>query len=486
MKEFFEHILEHPDDDSPRLVFADWLDQHGEGPRAELIRVQVERARLPEWEREQVSLQLRESALLAKHGEKWKAELPTIEGVTWGEFRRGFVATATFANAKALGENATACWAATPFEAASVPWPRARERVDQISPISNLRELTLTGNIWDSEDDVVRMANAPLLSTLRTLNSPKCNLSGEGFQWLLASPHFAQLTALRAPMNAIGRAAVTALTQSVSLKSLAELDLSESGSYGRAERHGRYHEDPIIEAADLAALARWPGMARLRSLNLSGNNVQKRGLRALLRSKHAAGLKSLTLRGNGLVDQDMKEFNDAQAQLQLDVLDLGENVLGDVGASDLALAPCLKDLKALQLDRCEMHSSGARWLTSAPFVDTLRRLNVNSNSFGPEGLYRLLNKKPPFLHTLHMADNDLEHEGGCHLAESAGSANLLSVDLSHNRLTDQTARELAKSRRLRELIVLRLKGNTLTKEAAAALRSSPLGKQLTVLEMDGG
>lgn len=485
MKEFFEHILEHPDDDSPRLVFADWLEENGEGPRAELIRVQVERARLPEWEREQIPLQLRESALIAEHGERWKAELPTIEGVTWGEFRRGFVATASFASFAVLGGNARACWAAAPLEAASVRWPRAREKIDGISPISRLRELTLTGTVFD-EDDVAHLSNAPLLSTLRTLNAPKCDLNGEGFGFLLASPHFSQLTTLRVPLNAIGRAAVSALVESISLQSLAELDLSETGSYGRALRHGRYHEDPVMEAADLAALTRWSGMTRLRSLILSGNNIGKRGLRALLRSKNTTGLKSLTLRGNGLVDQDMKEFSEARAELQLDVLDLGENVLGDVGASDLALAPCLKELKVLHLDRCEMRSSGARWLTSAPFVDTLRRLNVDSNSFGPEGIYRLLAKKPPFLHTLQIADNDLEHEGGCHLAESAGSATLLQVDLAHNRLGDQTARELAKSKRLRDLLVLRLNGNSISKSAADALRASPLGKQLATLELSEG
>lgn len=39
-------IRAHPDEDTPRLVYADWLDEHGEGERAELIRVQCELARL--------------------------------------------------------------------------------------------------------------------------------------------------------------------------------------------------------------------------------------------------------------------------------------------------------------------------------------------------------------------------------------------------------------------------------------------------------
>jgi uncharacterized protein (TIGR02996 family) len=41
-------IIEHPDDDTPRLVYADWLDDEAGGPtpRAEFIRVQVELASL--------------------------------------------------------------------------------------------------------------------------------------------------------------------------------------------------------------------------------------------------------------------------------------------------------------------------------------------------------------------------------------------------------------------------------------------------------
>lgn len=38
-------ILAHPDDDTPRLIYADWLDEHGDDPeRAELIRLQCELA----------------------------------------------------------------------------------------------------------------------------------------------------------------------------------------------------------------------------------------------------------------------------------------------------------------------------------------------------------------------------------------------------------------------------------------------------------
>jgi uncharacterized protein (TIGR02996 family) len=42
---FLRDILDHPFDDAPRLIYADWLEDHGEEARAEFIRVQCELAR---------------------------------------------------------------------------------------------------------------------------------------------------------------------------------------------------------------------------------------------------------------------------------------------------------------------------------------------------------------------------------------------------------------------------------------------------------
>ena len=472
---FLDDILANPDDDAPRLVYADWLDDQGDGARAEFIRVQCERARLPWWEARQVRLRLRERALLKQHGEKWKGGLPDIKGVKWEGFRRGFVAVATFSSFGVLKENAGACWSAAPVEAISIGWPRRGESVRDLAPIPGLRELSITARLVDRRE-VGRLADAPLLSTLRALNLDNASLGVEGFTRLLASPHLGKLEALRVPSNSIGNAGVSGLFDSDSLTSLEELDLSEEDNYGR------YGEDPIIEARGLGALAGWKGMARLRSLTLSGNSVGRDGLRALLRSPHAAGLKELTVRGNGLTGQAMQEFGPAGKGLRLDVLDLGENLLRDLGAEYLARADCLRELKVLEVDRCEMTLAGARALARAPFLGSLRRLNVNHNSFGPEGLYALLDKSPPQLHTLLAVNNDLGDEGVSHLAESPASDTLVEVDLAHNGLGDHSAQALATSKYLRRLLVLGVNSNSFSKQAAAALADSPLGKRLAALE----
>lgn len=44
---FLAAITETPDDDTPRLVYADWLEEHGQSDRAEFIRVQCELAKMP-------------------------------------------------------------------------------------------------------------------------------------------------------------------------------------------------------------------------------------------------------------------------------------------------------------------------------------------------------------------------------------------------------------------------------------------------------
>lgn len=39
---FLRTICDHPDDDLPRLVYCDWLDENGQSERAEFIRIQIE------------------------------------------------------------------------------------------------------------------------------------------------------------------------------------------------------------------------------------------------------------------------------------------------------------------------------------------------------------------------------------------------------------------------------------------------------------
>jgi uncharacterized protein (TIGR02996 family) len=472
-KGFLDDIVANIDDDTPRLVYADWLLENGQDDRAEFIRVQIERAHLPAWDAAQVRLRLREQELLRLHGEEWLAELPAIEGAKWEGFRRGIVAEVSFASFEAMRANAHACRAAAPVEAVTVRWPR-RGEPSQAAPIAELRELSLTGRP-SGEHEIAWLADSPQLATLRCLTAR--GLWPEGLGRLVASPHLAALKALRLPGNNLGNAGIRALVGAASLTALEELDLSGRGG---AER---YNDDPIVRSAGMEALADWEVLAGVRSLTLSGNQVGGAGLRTLLRSSHAAALKELSLRDGRLDGEAMAVFGDALPGLRLETLNLGENVLTDLGLAQLGSAACLSELKALWLDRCEVPLAGAPLLAKAAFVGGLRLLDVGHNHFGPVGLGALLEREPPSLHTLRMRDNDLFDKGAALLAGSPASDTLLEVDLSLNRLGTAAALALGESPHLRAILVLRLVDNPINESAAAALAASPLGQRLAVLEL---
>src|SRR5215468_8406464 len=90
---FLETILENADDNAPRLVYADWLEEQGD-PRGEFIRLQCELARLEDDDGRAGELRDRETSLLNLHGEKWREEIPEWARAKC-EFRRGFVEEVT-------------------------------------------------------------------------------------------------------------------------------------------------------------------------------------------------------------------------------------------------------------------------------------------------------------------------------------------------------------------------------------------------------
>ncbi|MBN9117733.1 MAG: TIGR02996 domain-containing protein [Planctomycetes bacterium] len=85
-------VCENPDDDTPRLVFADWLQENGEPEYAEFVRLQVRHAELLRYgapDSHGFAGLARE--LWLRHGERWRAELPRVSGLTWHDaFFRGF------------------------------------------------------------------------------------------------------------------------------------------------------------------------------------------------------------------------------------------------------------------------------------------------------------------------------------------------------------------------------------------------------------
>lgn len=91
---FMEVIASDPDNDAPRLAYADWLVEN-KNPFGEFIRIQLELARttlLPGVGDQAIAgLQQREALLLKKHGNAWLKELlPDWARQINSGFHRGF------------------------------------------------------------------------------------------------------------------------------------------------------------------------------------------------------------------------------------------------------------------------------------------------------------------------------------------------------------------------------------------------------------
>src|SRR5262249_34681265 len=87
---FYLSMAECPDDETPRLVYADWLEDHDQPERASFIRLQCRLATLPRQDPSRAELIAQEQTLLERHGNKWLGPLAVLR---WKPtFRRGFPA----------------------------------------------------------------------------------------------------------------------------------------------------------------------------------------------------------------------------------------------------------------------------------------------------------------------------------------------------------------------------------------------------------
>lgn len=87
-KGFLQAIIENPDDDGLRLIYADWLEERGD-PRGKFIRVQCQLAHLGSDAPYREELKKQETALLLEHEKTWSLNLPDEE-LGW-IFSRGFI-----------------------------------------------------------------------------------------------------------------------------------------------------------------------------------------------------------------------------------------------------------------------------------------------------------------------------------------------------------------------------------------------------------
>ena len=229
----FRAICEQPWEDTPRLVYADWLEENGQPERAEFIRFQCE---FPKWD----SSHPRFQELMAKekrfepYFRDWMKSLPRAKGIKWWErfWGRGFIDCITVASAKAFVENADAIFAASPIELLEVKMITGGTigRVLCSEYLKRLRQLALLGSLGFSAVRAISVcANLVNLESLCVWGS----CPDEGAVQLAASPYLGRLTSLSFSGHSLTDDGVNALIDSEQLRSVTRLVLHGTRGLGK-------------------------------------------------------------------------------------------------------------------------------------------------------------------------------------------------------------------------------------------------------------
>jgi uncharacterized protein (TIGR02996 family) len=171
---FLNAIIENPDDDGPRLVYADWLDEQGDHARAEFIRIQCEMAKFEPESVRWYELSLRSQRLLQRHQPAWLRDIQKY--VRASTFRRGFV------------------------ESVSMTARRFLKHGDFVFTHAPIRELVLS----ESRDLLSQVLASPHLGRLHTLDLSFNRIDDSGALLLTTAPNLSGLTNLDLWYNEFG------------------------------------------------------------------------------------------------------------------------------------------------------------------------------------------------------------------------------------------------------------------------------------------
>jgi uncharacterized protein (TIGR02996 family) len=225
----FRAICEQPWENTPRLAYADWLEENGDPQRAAFIRFECEFPVLTPSHPRYHEL-MNQSGQFDAFCEQWESELPQFKGVKWsGFFDRGFAHWVTFRSSKAFLDHADAVFATAP-----VDFLEARQLTDNTiarvlaSPyVRRLNNLILRGNYRN--EGVRKIAACPELPRLESLCVWGGGCSNAGAEALAASSRFPALRCLSFSNHKLTDRGALAIAESSSLRSVKRLVLHGTG-----------------------------------------------------------------------------------------------------------------------------------------------------------------------------------------------------------------------------------------------------------------
>jgi uncharacterized protein (TIGR02996 family) len=358
---FLQAIREAPQDDTPRLIYADYLDDNGDSDRAAFIRAQCRLAHLENSTPEAALLRGQAVSLLREHWEEWVDPVGSFLGpnasrhgehVLRGPFRPGCLNRFKRGFIESLSldvEQFVAHWATL-----------ARHM-----PLVDLR-------LWGAGRGLEAFASLPYLRGVAFLHFRDyfdAPLTSAGAQVLADSPHLSYLRGLYLYENSIHDEGVAAITGASWVENLESLNLSNTAT------------TPV--ALMTLAAARMP---RLQDLCFGDNSVCDRGLVYLANAAWFGQLRILDLHDALIEEPGIEAFAAAPHHSALGMLDLSRNTIGPGGGRLLAGATILKTVTALNLARCDLGDTGVEALASSPRLQSLRRLSLDENQLTARAL----------------------------------------------------------------------------------------------------
>jgi uncharacterized protein (TIGR02996 family) len=277
----YHAIQEQPGEDTPRLAYADWLQENGNTDRAEFIRLQCEIARDPS-AKNIGQLRGRSNSLLNRHKKQWKGQAGTfMQNV---EFHRGFVERFTIRqkNLEKHEEHVLAV-APAPYLAVS--------SVEDLTRLVRNRALSVVQGFSLHETAIKTGAAEALaerddLRNLRRLDFPNCLIGNEELSVLSQGFSRAEaLEILNLSGNSFGSEGLRALCRSPWASRLKRIDISHKFVWHR-DTQLHYNEplhlpnaewlviedSQLLDAQALRMLAEG-NLTRLKVLSLFSNYV---------------------------------------------------------------------------------------------------------------------------------------------------------------------------------------------------------------------
>jgi len=322
-------ILDNPGDDRARLIFADWLEEHGD-PRGEFIRLQCRLAR-PGGDRPvQRQMQRRANELVRTHRHEWLGDVD--RGIRAGAvFERGFV---------------------TRWSLSVEQLVLAHDSIFRAAPL--LETLELSGDAASQHPAILvaGVADAPQLRQLKGLWL-RAAFRTSTLVALLGSPYLQNLHELRFWM--MPGLNLRLLTHENKFPALQRLRIDRC----------------TVADAGAQEIAGSRSLPALTTLELPGNNIGPAGVRAIIRAPRLARLTALGMQNNPCGDDGALALAATASATRFRWLNLAGTGITDASAYPLAYSPQLVHLRHFDLSRNPLISPGVRTLLQRRYASRL-------------------------------------------------------------------------------------------------------------------